>query len=357
MTDTNPYDFLSEGEAPSLNGSSQETFSAPQAVAEREIETTIEGDSDFSDSPYSALDADEPTNGVHSDLTTHAPQGAVPREDSLAALAAQEAHRVAHDSNGFTDEMAIESHTNGRADYESSYDHLSDSEAITAYESAPELAPLSDGGEPPKPPSDSERAILQPQEPIGPNERPHDDEMDIWSHLGELRSRMLKAILAVVVTSSLAWNFVGPIQDLLLAPVLKILKQHGIKEGRSRWNWDYCHRSHAGVHDLFSIGCCRRHHRGGADCIVANVALYRTGAHTQRKTLLYIVSAVFYFAFFLGLRFGLLHIAVVFQFLFGVRAARRNSVVDLYQRCDITWQNATGIRRLFSSAGRHNFSQ
>ncbi len=239
MTDTNPYDFLSEGEAPSLNGSSQETFSAPQAVAEREIETTIEGDRDFSDSPYSALDADEPTNGVHSDLTTHAPQGAVPREDSLAALAAQEAHRVAHDSNGFTDEMAIESHTNGRADYESSYDHLSDSEAITAYESAPELAPLSDGGEPPKPPSDSERAILQPQEPIGPNERPHDDEMDIWSHLGELRSRMLKAILAVVVTSSLAWNFVGPIQEFLLAPVQNILTAHGIKDNsKNHSNWE-----------------------------------------------------------------------------------------------------------------------
>ena len=201
-------------------------------MAEREIET-IEEDSDFSDSPYSALEeADsEPTNGLHSDLTAHAPQGAVPREDSLAALAAQEAHRTAHESNGLADETAIESHTNGRADYESSYDFSGQSDAESALETMPELAPMADGGDPPEPPSDSERAILQPQEPIGPNERPHDDEMDIWSHLGELRSRMLKAILAVVVASSVAWNFVGPIQDFLLDPVIRVLKTHGIKDG------------------------------------------------------------------------------------------------------------------------------
>ena len=252
MTEPNPYDFLSGDEAPSLNGSA-ESLGAAQAVAEKEPEiiapiiaeamsaAEAKADDDFSDSPYSALEEAEPDSYLAPDdlsanVAAYAPPGAVPREDSVAALAAQEAHRQAHESNGFSmedsaqtsAETIIENHTNGRADYESSYDHLGRSAEITAYESVPEPSPQSDGGAPP-PPIDSERVILQPQEPVDPNSRPH-DEMDIWSHLGELRSRMIKAILAVVICSSIAWNFVEDVQKLLLEPVLRVLRTHGIKD-------------------------------------------------------------------------------------------------------------------------------
>ncbi len=225
MTEPNPYDFLSGDDTSSLNGSSHESLNAAQAVAEREPETRSEADDDFSASPYSELvEADETpetSDALTADIASYAPPGAVPRVDSVAALAAQEAHREAHESNGFTAETAFEpqteEHTNGRADYASSYDHLGQSEAITAYETVPELAPLGDGGTPP-PPIDSERAILQPQEPVDPNLRPH-DEMDIWAHLGELRIRMLHSIVSVAVAMCITWQLTPQFQRWLLRPV------------------------------------------------------------------------------------------------------------------------------------------
>lgn len=236
MTDFNPYDFLSD-DGPSLNGSSSDFHGTAQAVAEKEAtepevfepqsasntsaSAFSASDDDFA-SPYAALDAeDDAKTEARADLLAHAPQGAVAREESVAALEARESYEN-KEKNGASDS---ESSTNGRADYESSYANLNQTEQITAYETVPELAPLADGGAPP-PPSDSERAILQPQEPVNPQGRDH--EMDIWSHLGELRSRMIKAILAVFITSSVAWNFVGPIQNFLLKPVLNVLKAHDV---------------------------------------------------------------------------------------------------------------------------------
>ncbi|HEY0076094.1 MAG TPA: twin-arginine translocase subunit TatC [Abditibacteriaceae bacterium] len=214
MTDHNPYDFLSGDEEPSRNG-----VAAP-AVAEVESENQtgeLAEPSDFSDSPYSALEDADST----AQLTAHAPQGAIAREDSVAALAAREAYES-------EDEADTPLHdTNGRADYESSYDYLSKTEEDTAYETGSELVAMADGGDAP-PPIDSERAILQPQEPIDPN-APNDKEQDIWSHLGELRSRMLKAIMAVVITSAVAWNYVKDVQDFLLLPVLSTLDKYKIK--------------------------------------------------------------------------------------------------------------------------------
>lgn len=216
MTDHNPYDFLSGDEAPSRNGV------APHAVAEVEAENQtgeLAEPSEFSDSPYAALEDADST----AELTAHAPQGAVAREDSVAALAARESY----ESDDTADTPLHD--TNGRADYQSSYDYLSQTEEDTAYETVSEPATMADGGDTP-PPIDSERAILQPQEPIDPN-APNDKEQDIWSHLGELRSRMLKAILAVAITSGITWPYVEHVQTFLLTPVLKVLKAHGVKDG------------------------------------------------------------------------------------------------------------------------------
>jgi sec-independent protein translocase protein TatC len=186
MTDHNPYDFLSGDEAPSSNGKTPST----------------------------------------ADLTAHAPNDTIARADSVAALAAREAHDAETNS-------AHANGTNGKADYESVYDAIDtaspDYEA--SLENVPELAPLADGGDVP-PPSDSERAILQPQEPIDPN-APNDVEQDIWSHLGELRSRLLKSIFAVLITTCITWNFTDQIQDFLLQPAINVLTKHGIKGGIS----------------------------------------------------------------------------------------------------------------------------
>lgn len=49
--------------------------------------------------------------------------------------------------------------------------------------------------------------------------------MGLLDHLGELRSRLLKAVIAVAVGFGICWAFVDPIFDLLLDPLLKVLPQ------------------------------------------------------------------------------------------------------------------------------------
>jgi len=56
-----------------------------------------------------------------------------------------------------------------------------------------------------------------------PESAPAEGEMSLWAHLAELRSRILKSVLGVVVGCVLAWNVAEDILDHLLRPVLKEL--------------------------------------------------------------------------------------------------------------------------------------
>lgn len=220
MTDYNPYDFLSGDEA-AKDKASQEAPVPNGKASSPDI----------------------------NDLTSHAPEGTMPRADSVAALAAREEHERRQsygtavefdDDNPYAaleDDSANGHSSNGHANGYESYDYNGNGyqseetgdlslAAVTDMEdlsTVPELAPLADGGDPPGPPRDSERAILQPQEPVDPN-APHDVEQDIWSHLGELRLRMLHAIGAVMLAMCVTWNFVPQFQDWLLAPVKNSIK-------------------------------------------------------------------------------------------------------------------------------------
>ncbi|MEM8606820.1 MAG: twin-arginine translocase subunit TatC [Myxococcota bacterium] len=53
----------------------------------------------------------------------------------------------------------------------------------------------------------------------------HDQEMTFFEHLGELRSRLLRSILALVPAVAIAWLFKKEIKDFLVAPLQPAWKQ------------------------------------------------------------------------------------------------------------------------------------
>lgn len=63
-------------------------------------------------------------------------------------------------------------------------------------------------------------------------ETPGDFMQDLFSHLGELRARILWSVLAVGLASSITWNQGQLIQNLLARPILKSMKASGLKEAQ-----------------------------------------------------------------------------------------------------------------------------
>lgn len=54
---------------------------------------------------------------------------------------------------------------------------------------------------------------------------PEEKTMGLLEHLAELRSRLVKAVIAIAVGFGLCWAFVDPIFNILLEPLLKVLPQ------------------------------------------------------------------------------------------------------------------------------------
>jgi len=63
----------------------------------------------------------------------------------------------------------------------------------------------------------------------GQNVSPHPDEvrMTLGEHLEELRSRLIRAILAIVIGAGVCYLFIDLVQGFLLWPVFEMLKRHG----------------------------------------------------------------------------------------------------------------------------------
>lgn len=61
----------------------------------------------------------------------------------------------------------------------------------------------------------------------GPQEDPEDDgkTMGLLDHLGELRSRLIRATIAVAVGFAICWAFVDPLFNILLQPLLSVLPE------------------------------------------------------------------------------------------------------------------------------------
>lgn len=89
--------------------------------------------------------------------------------------------------------------------------------------------PPSGASNPPSPPTDGSLATRGEQLPAersdsngreGWGAGPEDDRpMSFWEHLGELRSRLMKAVAAVVVGVGIAWAFIEPVQEILQQPL------------------------------------------------------------------------------------------------------------------------------------------
>jgi sec-independent protein translocase protein TatC len=63
---------------------------------------------------------------------------------------------------------------------------------------------------------------------LPPNE-PYDLEMELFEHLEELRTRLIRAILYLAVGAVLCWFFYNPIYTVLTAPIRPILEEKGYK--------------------------------------------------------------------------------------------------------------------------------
>jgi len=56
-------------------------------------------------------------------------------------------------------------------------------------------------------------------------ERPEDfKEMELWEHLAELRSRLIRSVLYLVLGMTLAWLWFDPLYNFFVQPVLPIIK-------------------------------------------------------------------------------------------------------------------------------------
>ena len=58
-----------------------------------------------------------------------------------------------------------------------------------------------------------------PTAPEPPSAPEADQEMSFFEHLGELRTRLLRSILALVPAVGIAWFFKTEIKDFLVAPL------------------------------------------------------------------------------------------------------------------------------------------
>jgi sec-independent protein translocase protein TatC len=91
----------------------------------------------------------------------------------------------------------------------------------------PELAPLAiaSNGSGDGPPDVVYPAAIddEPAPELDPN-APRGEEQDIWTHLGELRIRILHAIAGVLVASMVTWNYGQQISDFFAQPIRASLK-------------------------------------------------------------------------------------------------------------------------------------
>jgi|GEM_PF-3595276 len=67
----------------------------------------------------------------------------------------------------------------------------------------------------------------EPPADIDPN-APRGGEQDLWSHLGELRSRILHSIVSVLIASVVTWNYGQQISEFFARPIRDTLTKNGV---------------------------------------------------------------------------------------------------------------------------------
>lgn len=82
------------------------------------------------------------------------------------------------------------------------------------------------GGEPPSNPT-----ALSASGGAGRPDTPLDQELGLFEHLAELRSRLLYAIIGVMAVMCFTWSYALPIQGWFSAPITRVLKANGGEGG------------------------------------------------------------------------------------------------------------------------------
>jgi sec-independent protein translocase protein TatC len=68
------------------------------------------------------------------------------------------------------------------------------------------------------------------REPDGTEDPADDEPMTIWEHVRELRTRLVRSILALIPTSMIAWEFKEQLLSFLVQPLTKAWKSLGLGE-------------------------------------------------------------------------------------------------------------------------------
>jgi sec-independent protein translocase protein TatC len=100
---------------------------------------------------------------------------------------------------------------------------------ISAVELAtiPELAPLADGGPPDITPPTAITAAPDPNQPLD-SDGARDAEQDLFSHLTELRARILYSLWAVALAMCVTWNYGTQIQKVVEKPIREAYRHSGV---------------------------------------------------------------------------------------------------------------------------------
>jgi sec-independent protein translocase protein TatC len=85
-----------------------------------------------------------------------------------------------------------------------------------------------DGPPPPPPPPPTDPG--EPEKTVAPGDAPGDKRMTIWEHLEELRRRIIKAALGVIVTTVVGWCFRTQILAWLVIPYERTWQAHFHKD-------------------------------------------------------------------------------------------------------------------------------
>ncbi len=174
------------------------------------------------DSEFTPLDADA-ANTTPESSTPEVPR-AVPR----SGLGSPDAWNDYREKNSDIYGEPIEDSTN----WHGGGDELPDLATV------PELAPLvaENPGESEDTTDDEEVADFTNQNNIVKAEPPLDvdtnaprgGEQDLWSHLGELRARILHSIVSVLIASVVTWNYGQQISEFFARPIRETLKKNGV---------------------------------------------------------------------------------------------------------------------------------
>ena len=65
----------------------------------------------------------------------------------------------------------------------------------------------------------------------GRPDTPKDQELGLFEHLSELRSRIIYAVLGVMLVMCITWNYALPIQGWFSAPINRVLNSNGVFKG------------------------------------------------------------------------------------------------------------------------------